>query len=76
MSEKIAITLGDPSSIGAEITHKALESLDFDMNKFILIGNKKSYGKIEDGVEFIDIESDETFIPGKPSAKSGEVAFL
>lgn len=75
MSKKIAITLGDPSSIGAEITHKALASLNFDMNRFVLIGNQKSYGKIEDGVDFIDIKSDEIFIPGKPSAKSGEVAF-
>jgi 4-hydroxythreonine-4-phosphate dehydrogenase len=74
-SSKIAITLGDPCSIGAEITHKALANLDVDLSRIILIGNREMYGMVEEGVEFIDIPSSEPLVFGKQSVASGEVAF-
>lgn len=76
---KIAITLGDPCSIGAEITRKSLDELSverkIDLSKFIIIGNRKIFGKVPSGVEFIDIPSTSELILGKPSKESGEVAF-
>ncbi len=72
---KIAITLGDPCSIGAEITKKALLEPDFDLSKFILIGNKDSFGEMPFDIEFIDIETSEKLTMGVPSKQSGEVAF-
>ena len=38
---KIAITTGDYNGIGAEITIKALNSLDLPSDKVVLITNKK-----------------------------------
>ena len=38
---KIAITTGDPNGIGAEITIKALNNMNLDENKIVLISNKK-----------------------------------
>jgi len=72
---KIAITLGDPCSIGAEITKKALLELDFDLSKFVLIGNKESFGEMPFDIEFIDIKAAEKLEIGKPSAQSGKIAF-
>lgn len=71
---KIAITLGDPCSIGSEITKKALESLDLPMENFILIGNKKMFGQAPAKVEFLNIKAKNLTI-GSPSKESGEVAF-
>lgn len=72
---KIAITLGDPCSIGAEITKKALLELNFDLSKFVLIGNKDSFGEIPFNIEFIDIQTTEKLETGTPSKQSGEIAF-
>ena len=41
-SNKIAITTGDINGIGTEVTIKALNSLDIDPEKIVLITNKKS----------------------------------
>ena len=41
MRNKIAITTGDPNGIGAEITIKALNKLNFPDYKIVLITNKK-----------------------------------
>lgn len=75
---KIAITLGDPASIGAEITRKALKNLKnkIDLSRIILIGNKKIYGKTLEDVDFIDIPSEQTIDLGKFSKTTGEIAFL
>jgi 4-hydroxythreonine-4-phosphate dehydrogenase len=72
---KTAITLGDPCSIGAEITKKALLELNLDLSKFVLIGNKTVFGEIPFDVEFIDIKTNEKLEIGEPSKQSGEVAF-
>jgi len=76
---RLAITLGDPCSIGAEITKKALLELfaeqKIDLSNFILIGNQKMFGEIPNGVEFVDIESGGELILGQASKYSGEVAY-
>ncbi len=76
---KIAITLGDPCSIGTEITRKALYELSverkIDLSKFIIIGNRNVFGEVPENIEFIDIPSKYKFFFGKPSKESGEVAF-
>lgn len=75
---KIAITLGDPASIGSEITQKALKNLKNTINfsNVILIGNQKIYGNCPCGVEFVDIPSSEEIELGRFSADTGKVAFL
>ena len=50
MKKKIAITLGDPSSIGPEIVLKSFLNNKFDPDKFILIGNKASV--LANGISF------------------------
>ena len=47
---KIAITTGDPNGIGAEITIKALNTLNLPVEKVLLISNRKVldfYGKLQ-----------------------------
>lgn len=76
---KIAVTLGDPCSIGAEITKKALLELSaeqkIDLSNFILIGSRKVFGKVPEGVDFMDVEPQGELTIGQPSKESGEVAF-
>lgn len=76
---KIAITLGDPCSIGAEITKKALAKLSaegkINLSDFILIGSRDAYGDVPPEVEFIDIQPKGELTIGQPSANSGDVAF-
>ena len=55
---KIAITTGDPNGIGAEITIKALNNMNLDENKIVLISNKKVlnfYGNLNKNYEIIEI---------------------
>ena len=68
--QKIAITMGEPEGIGAEIILKALQH--FDCKNFILIGNKKIFEKTETicslklpKIEFINIEG----------SSDGEIAY-
>ena len=77
-SNKIAITTGDINGIGTEVTIKALNSLDIDSEKIVLITNKKSlelYPKLNKDYEIIDIpfEGDVEF--GKLTKASGEFSF-
>ena len=54
--KKIAITTGDPNGIGAEITIKALNKMNLDENKIVLISNEKVlnfYGKLNKNYEII-----------------------
>ena len=78
-SNKIAITTGDPNGIGAEITIKALKSLNLDADKIVLISNKKIlnfYGKLDKDYEIIEIPFSAEVEPGKITAQSGEFSFL
>ena len=80
MKKKIAITLGDPSSIGPEIVLKSFLNNKFDPDKFILIGNKASV--LANGIsfpkeiEFVEIMPEvHNFETGKITKVSGEVSF-
>ena len=80
MKKKIAITLGDPSSIGPEIVLKSFLNNKFDINKFVIIGNKSSVLasglNIPYGLEFIEVMPEvQSFDIGHVSVISGEVAF-
>lgn len=75
---KIAITIGDPNGIGAEITIKALNKLDLPAEDVVLISNKKIldyYGKLEKDYEIVEIPFNSEIEPGKVSAECGEFSF-
>lgn len=77
-SQKIAITTGDPNGIGAEITIKALNRLNFPPEKFVLITNKKIldfYGHLKNDYEIIEIPYDSQIQPGEITKESGEFSF-
>ncbi len=79
MSKKIAITTGDVNGIGAEITIKALNKLDFPSENIILISNSNVlsfYGKFKNNYEILNVDYKKNDIsPGKLSEKSGEFSF-
>ena len=77
-SNKIAITTGDINGIGTEVTVKALNSLDVDPEKIVLITNKKSlelYPKLNKDYEIIDIPFEGEVEFGKLTKNSGEFSF-
>ena len=60
--KKIAITTGDPNGIGAEITIKALNKMNLDENKIVLISNEKVlnfYGKLNKNYEELKLSLSE-----------------
>lgn len=77
--DKIAITTGDPNGIGAEITIKALNELDFPQDKIVLISNKDVldyYGKLDKRYDIIEIPFDKRDIKvGKVTKEAGEFSF-
>lgn len=78
MRNKIAITTGDPNGIGAEITIKALNKLNFPDYKIVLITNKKIldfYGKLDKDYEIIEIPFDAKIEPGRVTKECGEFSF-
>ena len=79
-NKKIAITIGDPNSIGAEIAVKAINSGCIDTNKIILFANKNILDfynlKLECDVEFVEIDFDINNITvGQKSKFGGEFAY-
>jgi 4-hydroxythreonine-4-phosphate dehydrogenase len=65
----VAITMGDPSGIGPEVTRKALRSKSLlASGRFIVIGDKKKLGRVHSSVGVIDV-------PYK-SAGEGSLKFL
>ncbi len=89
--KKIAITLGDPTSIGPEIVHKALNTHDFGHNIIILYGafpdklknndlvRIKSPDEIQNitkNLFWIPISDECLFRSGDPSLESGRTAYL
>lgn len=81
LSEKIAITTGDPNGIGAEITIKALNLMNLPEDKIVLISNKKIldyYGKTEPlkhHYQIIEIPFDTKITPGEVNKNAGEFSF-
>lgn len=76
--DKIVVTTGDPNGIGAEITIKALNTLNLPSEKIVLISNKKIldfYGKLNKDYEIIEIPYDTDIKPGKITKEAGEFSF-
>ena len=77
-SEKIAILTGDPNGIGAEITIKALNTLNLPPGKIVIVSNQKilnTYGKLNKNYEILDVEYEEIITPGEISKTAGDFAF-
>lgn len=75
---KIVITTGDPNGIGAEITIKALNTLNLPSKDIVIISNSKvlnTYGVLNNNYEIIEIDYSDKVIPGEVSAQSGDFAF-
>lgn len=83
-NKKIAITMGDPAGIGSEIIIKALNSLGYKSEDYLLIGNKDIFYKtaadikqnLDKNIEIIDIPCDISKINiGEPGIESGKLSF-
>lgn len=75
---KIAITTGDVNGIGAEITIKALNTLDLLVDEVVIISNSKIidfYGGLNKQYEIIEIPLSGEIIPGKLTKESGDFSF-
>ena len=77
-SEKIAILTGDPNGIGAEITIKALNTLNLPAKNIVIISNPKiinAYGKLNNNYEILEIDLKGKLEPGKVTKESGDFSF-
>ena len=77
-SNKIAITTGDPNGIGAEITIKALNTLNILPRDVVIISNSKvlnTYGYIQNNYEIIEVDYNSKVRPGEISAEAGDFSF-
>lgn len=75
---KIIITTGDPNGIGAEITIKALNTLNLPSKDIVIISNPKvlnTYGTLNNHYEVVEIDYKDKVIPGEVSASAGDFAF-
>ncbi|MCR5266621.1 MAG: 4-hydroxythreonine-4-phosphate dehydrogenase PdxA, partial [Cyanobacteria bacterium RUI128] len=76
--DKIAVTTGDINGIGAEITVKALKSLDVPPEKVVIISSKDyidKYPEFDSKYEVLDIPFVGNVEYGKLSKESGEFSF-
>lgn len=77
-SNKIAITTGDPNGIGAEITIKALNTLNIPPKDIVIVSNSKvlnTYGYIQNNYEIIEVDYNGKIRPGEVSADAGDFSF-
>ena len=77
-SNKIAITTGDPNGIGAEITIKALNTLNIPPRDIVIISNSKvlnSYGTLNNDYEIIEVDYDSKVRAGEVSAQAGDFSY-
>ena len=77
-SNKIAITTGDPNGIGAEVTIKALNTLNIPPRDIVIISNSKvlnTYGQLANNYEIIEIDYKEKIRPGEVTAEAGDFSF-
>ena len=80
MSKKIAVTIGDPNSIGAEIAVKAINSGCIDDKKIILFANQEILNfynlKLNKNIDFIDINFNiDSLSPGQNTISGGEFSY-
>ena len=76
-SEKIAILTGDPNGIGAEITIKALNTLNLPQKNIVVISNSKilnTYGGLNN-YEILEIDYSGKIESGKITADAGDFSF-
>lgn len=75
--DKIAITIGDITGIGPEVTVKALNKLDIPAEDVVIIGNKKCLNSVglNSKYEVIDVEFLGGLEYGKISSEVGEHSF-
>ena len=77
-SNKIAITTGDPNGIGAEITIKALNSLNVPPRDIVIVSNSKvlnAYGQLNNNYEVIEVEYGSKIRAGEVTADAGDFSF-
>ena len=77
-SDKIAILTGDPNGIGAEITVKALNTLNLPVKDFVIISNEKvlnSCSPLNDKYEIISVEFDGRVEFGKITKEAGDFSY-
>lgn len=75
---KILITTGDPNGIGAEVTIKALNTLNLPPKDIVLVTNSKilnTYGILNNRYETIEIDYPHKVVAGEVSAQAGDFAF-
>lgn len=86
---RIAIALGDPAGIGAEVTLKALAELEALQAEIVLVGCRRwlershrqlraaGAGPLADpsGLELLDVPLPETVTPGQSTATAGAAGF-
>ncbi|HXH37796.1 MAG TPA: 4-hydroxythreonine-4-phosphate dehydrogenase PdxA, partial [Thermoanaerobaculia bacterium] len=66
----LAITLGDPSGIGAEIVFKALRNLDVPSRVF----GSRALSEPPDGIDFVDVGGEGPIRYGAIDAAYGRIA--
>ena len=77
-SNKIAITTGDPNGIGAEITIKALNTLNIPPRDIVIVSNSKvlnAYGQIQNNYEIIEVDYDSKVKTGSVTAEAGDFSY-
>ena len=77
-SNKIAITTGDPNGIGAEVTIKALNTLNIPPRDIVIISNSKvlnTYGHLNNNYEIIEVDYPTRIRTGEVTAEAGDFSF-
>ena len=77
-ANKIAITTGDPNGIGAEVTIKALNTLNIPTRDIVIISNSKvinTYGHIQNQYEIIEVDYKSKISPGAITPEAGDFSF-
>ena len=77
-SDKIVITTGDANGIGAEIVIKALNNIRTNLERFVIVSNKKvieANGVLSSNIELIDLPYDGEINEGKDTAAAGDFSF-
>ena len=77
-SNKIAITTGDPNGIGAEITIKALNTLNIPPRDIVIVSNSKvlnTYGQLFNNYEVIEVDYGTKVKAGDVTPEAGDFSF-
>lgn len=76
MNKKIAITVGDFNGISVEIITKALNKLNIEPEKIVIIGSKLLFKNLKNNYQFIEIPFNEEWINyGVETKEAGEFSY-